>query len=165
MISHLFFLFGYFYASSSAASEVTFTLGPLGPIIGKTTQTKYYPEAPHSNRPYYKFRNIPYIEGSVAGPNRFKQSSVRTSPYTDDGSPYDATRSGPLCMQGNLGTIHIDTLLEQSLEDFLISLLPDNIGGLVPRTVVEILLRVIEILVEVPTGTLSGKKTGSRYPS
>lgn len=147
-----------FTLNSCYANEVTFTLGPLGPVTGTTTQTKFYPDAPHSNRPYYKFRNIPYIEGSVAGENRFKQSSVRTSPYTDDGSPYDATKSGPLCMQGTLGTLHIETLLEQSLEDFILSLLPENIGGLVPRTVVEILLAVIEILVEVPAGTLSGKK-------
>merc|ERR1719309_797823 len=125
--------------NSCFANEVTFTLGPLGPVTGTTTHTKYYPDAPHSNRPYYKFRNIPYIEGSVAGENRFKQSSVRTSPYTEDGSPYDATRSGPLCMQGTLGTLHIETLLEQSLEDFILSLLPENIGGLVPKTVVEIL--------------------------
>ena len=54
-------------------------------------------------------------------------------------------------MQGTLGTLHIDTLLEQSL-------LPDNIGGLVATTVVEVLLAVIEILVEVPTGTLGRRK-------
>ena len=61
-------------------------------------------------------------------------------------------------MQGSLGTLHIDTLIEQSLEDFLKSLLPENIGGLVPRTVL-VLLAVIEILVEVLTGTLGGKKS------
>ena len=144
---------------TSLASEVTFTLGPLGQITGKTTTTKYYPDAPHSNRPYYKFRNIPYIEGSVSGENRFRQTSVRTSPYTEDGRRYDASRSGPLCMQRTLGTLHIDTLLEQSLEDFLKSLLPENIGGFILRTVVEVLLAVIEILVEVPTGTLGGKKS------
>ena len=44
-ISILFCLFGYFRGTSSIASEVTFTLGPLGPIKGKTTQTKYYPDA------------------------------------------------------------------------------------------------------------------------
>ena len=152
-------LLGFFCATSSIASEVTFTLGPLGPIKGKTTQTKYYPDAPYSNRPYYKFRNIPYIEGSVSGENRFRQSSVRTSPYSEDNHPYDATKSGPLCMQGTLGTLHIDSLLQQSLEDFILSLLSDNIGDLIPRTVVEVLLRVIEILVEVPAGTLGGKKS------
>ena len=55
-------------------------------------------------------------------------------------------------MHGTLGTLHMDTLLEQSL-------LPDNIGGLVATTVVEVLLAVIEILVEVLTGTLGGKKS------
>ena len=60
--------------------------------------------------------------------------------------------SGHHLLQGTLGTLHIDTLIEQSLEDFLKSLLPENIGGLVARTVVEVLLAVIEILVDVPTG-------------
>ena len=55
-------------------------------------------------------------------------------------------------MQGTLGTLHMDTLLEQSLEDFLKSLLPENIGGLAARTVVEVLLAVIKILVDVLTG-------------
>ena len=60
--------------------------------------------------------------------------------------------SGHLLLQGTLGTLHIDTLIEQSLEDFLKSLIPENIGGLVARMVVEVSLAVIEILVDVPTG-------------
>ena len=55
-------------------------------------------------------------------------------------------------MQGTLGTLHIDTLVEQYLEDLLKSLLPEKIGCLVARTVVEVFLAVVEILVDVPTG-------------
>ena len=47
-----------------------------GPVTGKTTQTKRYPGAPHSERSLYKFRNIPYAENSVAGQARFSQSQV-----------------------------------------------------------------------------------------
>ena len=60
-----------YYMDTSLASEVLFTLGPLGQITGKTTQTKYFLDPPHSNRPYYKLRNIPYIEGSMSGENIF----------------------------------------------------------------------------------------------
>ena len=70
----------------------------------------------------------------------------------------DLDRSGPLCMQGTLGTLHIDELLQQTLEQFLLSLLPNNLGGLVPHALVEVLLRVVEILVELPAGTLAGQK-------
>merc|ERR1711962_1895087 len=42
--------------------QVTFTLGSLGEITGDTVQTKIYENAPHNNRPYYRFRNIPYAQ-------------------------------------------------------------------------------------------------------
>ena len=41
---------------------MTFTLGGLGEITGDTVQTKTYTDAPHSNRPYYRFRNVPYAQ-------------------------------------------------------------------------------------------------------
>ena len=56
----------------------------------------------------------------------------------------------------------------QTLEDFILSILPPLIGDLEstrwlaslprPRVLVEVLLQVIEIFLEVPHGTLAGKK-------
>ena len=77
-----------------------------------------------ASRPLYKFRNLPYIEGSIAGTHRFTQSEVRVSPYSSEGQlPYDATRlalmlptmarSGPMCMQGTLGSLHLDEVFQQ----------------------------------------------------
>ena len=48
--------------SFSIPKQVTFTLGGLGEITGDTVQTKTYANAPHSNRPYYRFRNVPYAQ-------------------------------------------------------------------------------------------------------
>jgi len=158
-LSSILPIFWVVFSSAGAREEVIFTLGDLGPVRGVVTATKAYPEAPYSERHLYKFRNMPYIEGSIAGQNRFTQSSVRVSPYTEDGTAYDATRSGPMCMQGTLGSLHLDQVFEQTLEDFIISILPPIIGDLdSTRVVVEVLLQVIEIFVEVPAGTLNGKK-------
>jgi carboxylesterase type B len=105
----------------------------------------------------YLFRNIPYAEHSVAEQNRFKLSEVRTTPYTQPGQqPFDATRTGPLCQQGTL-TNYTD-IFDSTLEDFLISALPDSLEGFVPHAVVAALLTTIEILVEVPLGTLDPAK-------
>ena len=132
----------------------------MGRLRGVTRQASVYPGAPHSARTIYKFRNIPYAEYSIAGQNRFTQSVVRTTPYNSDGEePLDATRTGPLCQQGSLNEGSLESIFDSTLEDFLVSALPDIIEGIVPHALVALLLRTVELLIEVPTGTLAPEKT------
>ena len=49
-------------------------------------------------------------------------------------------------------------IFDSTLEEFLLSVLPGDIDGFVPHLVISALLRTIEVLVEVPTGTLSPDK-------
>ena len=97
--------------------EVEFELGDLGSIKGVESRTKVYEGAPHSDRPTYVFRNIPYAY-PVIDEDRFKQSRIKNdTKLTEDGSPYDGTRDGPLCQQGDTTPLSINNL-DQSLIQF-----------------------------------------------
>ena len=139
--------------------EVTADVGPIGRIKGVVTKASLYPDAPHSNRPIYMFRNIPYAEYSIAGQYRFTQSEVRKTPYNTDGEePLDATKTGPLCQQGTLNDNSLEAVFNMTLEEFLISALPDIVEGLIPHSVIALLLTTIEFLTEVEPGTLDPNK-------
>ena len=148
------------FSKCAVGDEVIGDIGPMGQLRGVVKQAKVYPGAPHSARTIYKFRNIPYAEYSIAGQYRFSQSEVRTTPYTLQGEePFDATQTGPLCQQGTLTEGSLESIFDSTLEDFLVSALPDIIEGFVPHFVISVLLQTIELLVEVPKGTLDPSKT------
>jgi len=142
-----------------SAEDITFTLGDMGEITGRTTQTKIYGDAPHDNRTYYKFRNLYYAD-SVSGDKRFSQPVLRTQPYADPSQPpYDATRTGPLCSQAGLDSEVIEGLKTKTVREMLLDVLPD---GLIPDLLlglfVPALLDAIEDILEVPRGTLEQNK-------
>ena len=81
--------------------------------------------------------------------------------YCTIGEPaFDATRTGPLCQQGGLSGQSLESLFAMSLEDFILSALhlPAE-GPLDLSWLVSLLLRVVEIITELPTGTLDPAKT------
>ena len=63
----------------------------LGPILGIERNN------------YYEFRGLPFTQVPPIGSNRFTQSTVRTDPYTQNDSTYDATISKPACLQPDTG--------------------------------------------------------------
>jgi len=147
-------------SESSTKETVIGDIGPMGKIVGVEKRAYNYADAPHSGRRINVFRNIPYAEHSIAGKYRFTQSKVRTSPYNGPGDqPLDATKTGPLCQQGTLENDNIETLFHKTLEEVLITALPDIVEGLIPHVVIKLLLEAIEFLIEVPDGTLDPSKT------
>jgi len=143
------------------AEDVTFTLGDMGEITGRTTLTKIYddPPAPYNNRTYYRFRNLFYAD-SVSGDKRFSQPVLRTEPYSQPGGPaYDATRTGPLCAQAGLDADLIEGLKTKTVGEMLKEALPP---GLIPDLLLPLfvpaLLNAIEDILEVPRGTLGQNK-------
>jgi len=143
----------------AVAEDVTFSLGDMGEITGRTTQTKIYGDAPYDDRTYYRFRNLFYAD-SVSGDKRFSQPVMRTEPYAQaGGAPYDATRTGPLCSQAGLDSELIEGLKTKTVKEMLIETLPE---GLIPDILmglfVPALLDAIEDILEVPRGTLEQNK-------
>ena len=131
--------------------EVEVTLPVLGPVTGLEKRTKTYQSAPYSNRPMYSFRAIPYAHPVT----RFQQSRLwNDSPLTGDGSQYDGTRDGPVCPQGNISSQLLDTLLQSSLRQVALSVLPPHLG-LLADILVSLLLQVLEILLELDPGFLA----------
>eukprot|EP00090_Calanus_glacialis_P005797 TRINITY_DN14495_c0_g1_i1.p1 TRINITY_DN14495_c0_g1~~TRINITY_DN14495_c0_g1_i1.p1 ORF type:complete len:687 (+),score=181.02 TRINITY_DN14495_c0_g1_i1:28-2088(+) len=141
------------------AEDVTFNMGDMGEITGRTTQTKIYPDAPYSDRPYYRFRNLFYAD-SVSGENRFSQPVMRSEPYSLAGqAPYDATRTGPLCSQAGMDSELIEGLKTKTVGEMLKEALPP---GLIPDFLMGLfvpsLLDAIEDILEVSRGTLEQNK-------
>ena len=72
---------------------------------------------------------------------------------------FDATKTGPLCQQGGLNGETLDQLFNQTLEDFILAALHLPIEGIDLTWLVGLLLQVVEIITELPPGTLSPTKT------
>ena len=138
---------------------VTFTLGNLGNITGRETMTKVYEGAPHSARTFYKFRNIPYAL-PVVGENRFKQSQIWNNSLLSTEGAYDATRTGPLCMQGSITPQYIDSLKTTTVGELVIDLIliPSEIPEILYDTLVTVLLEVLNIMLELESGFLEKDK-------
>jgi len=139
---------------------VDFTLGELGEITGVESQTKKYENAPFSERTTYVFRGIPYAH-PVIDQDRFKQSSLKTDPLTNDGSKFDATRDGPLCQQGSTSSLSIENLKSSTLKELISDLFPEIID-LLPGELVDTFLgaitKILEILFELEDGFLDFNK-------
>ena len=149
-----------------AKPEVEFELGELGNIRGVESRTKIYEGAPHSDRPTYVFRNIPYAY-PVINENRFQQSRIKNdSKLTEDGSSYDATRDGPLCQQGDTTPLSINNLIDATIKDVVKNLLncgepdaPEVCGKpLQLNVLIQALTAIIEQLFALDAGFLSPDK-------
>ena len=137
--------------------QVTFTLANLGDITGVETQTKEYEGAPYSNRTYYKFRNIPYAL-PVIGPDRFKQSKIWNSSLLSTSSPYDATKTGPLCMQGSITPQYIDQLKTTTVGEIALTLIPAEVPPILVDTLVTVLLSILNLMLELEPNFLTKDK-------
>jgi len=140
-------------------TPVDFTLGNLGDITGVESRTKNYENAPFSDRTTYVFRGIPYAH-PVINENRFKQSSLKTDPLTNDGSKFDATRDGPLCQQGSTSALSIENLKDSTLKGIITDLFPEIIDVLGPLadTLIDAIIGILETLFELEPGFLGKDK-------
>ena len=150
----------------AAKPEVEFELGNLGSIKGVESRTKVYEGAPHSDRPTYVFRNIPYAY-PVINEDRFKQSRIKNdTKLTEDESPYDGTRDGPLCQQGDTTPLSINNLIDSTIKDVVKNLLNCDEPGapeictkpLQLNILIQALTSIIEQLFELEAGFLSPDK-------
>ena len=140
--------------SSHDLPLVEFTLGNLGPLTGVEKRTKPYDAAPYSNRPMYSFRAIPYAH-PVMDEKRFQQSRVWNDvSLTQDGSPFDGTRDGCLCPQGSVTSEMVDRLVQSSLHDLALAVLPPELGVLAD-ILIPLMLDVLEIVLELDSGFLA----------
>ena len=143
-------------AKCSHLPNVTFSLPTLGPITGVEKRTKTYDGAPHSDRPMYTFRAIPYAH-PVIDQQRFQQSKIwNDSALTEDGSVFDATRDGPLCQQGNSTNEMIQNIINSTVKDLALSIVPEEfqVEGIIDVLIVS-LLGVLEKLLELEEGFLA----------
>jgi len=148
-----------FLANIILAEDVTFTLSDMGEVMGRTVQTMNYEGAPFSNRTYYRFRNLYYAD-SVSRDARFSQPVLRSQPYSSPGGPaYDARSTGPLCSQAGLSSEIIETLKTKTVGQMLKDAMPP---GLIPDLLLPLfipaLLNAVEVILEVPAGTLDKDK-------
>ena len=146
-------------AKCSHLPNITFTLGDLGPIIGVEKRTKSYEGAEYSNRPMYTFRAIPYAH-PVIDQQRFQQSKIwNDTALTGDGSVFDATRDGPLCQQSNSTNAMIQDIINSTVEDLALSIVPDEfqVEGVID-VLIAALLGVLEALLELENGFLAPDK-------
>ena len=126
--------------------SVNLTLPTLGPVTGVEKRTKTYEGAPFSNRPMYTFRGIPYAH-PVIDQQRFQQSVIwNDTSFTVDGSPLDATRDGPLCQQGNTTNDMIQDIVNSTVSDLALSVLPPEFA-LFSDFLIPAILRVLEVTV------------------
>nr|CAD6495185.1 Glutactin-like [Lepeophtheirus salmonis salmonis] len=99
---------------------------PYGFLKGKLRKT--FGNEKGETKMYKVFRNIPYAE-PMTKERRFSQSQA----YSDErdilgptkSNPYDATKSGPVCAQGEINPDNITTYLDMNNLD-LIELLMEN---------------------------------------
>jgi len=133
--------------------QVTFTLGGLGEVTGNTVQTKTYPNAPHSNRPYYRFRNLPYAQPF----QRFHQSQLwdASTPLSSSG-PYDATKTGPLCHQGIMDPDEIEEFKNKRVVDLVM-----EVGGPIMALAVGVIISLLNSILELDPSVL-GPITGTK---
>ena len=147
-------------ANCSHLPNITFDLpSPLGPITGVEKRTKTYEGAPYSNRPMYTFRAIPYAH-PVIDQQRFQQSRIwNDSALTLDGSAFDATRDGPLCQQGNSTNEMIQNIVNSTVKDLALNIVPEEfqVEGIIDILIVS-LLNVLEKLLELEEGFLAPER-------
>jgi len=138
--------------NSRHGEEVTFTLGGLGDITGVVGSTFTYANAPHSNRPLYKFRNIPYSQPF----ERFRQSKLwdPNQPLNEDGA-YDATRTGPLCHQGDMDPDVYDALKDKMIIE--VALEVDPVLALAIGILISMMNEIFKLPPEI-LGPLDGSK-------
>lgn len=137
--------------------EVTFPLGGLGDITGVVGRTMVHPtSAPFSNTSLYMFRNIPYAKPFL----RFQQADQwdPATPLSAD-SPYDATRTGPLCYQGDMSEATIEEFKAKPLVLVVYELDPEF--GWALAAAIEVVIDLLNLILELDPSVL-GPVDGSK---